>query len=447
MRADWHYIKNGKEHGPVTFEELQRLAATGELKETDEVWKQGSAADWTAAPNVPGLFDGTVPVTSPVPESVLDPEPSASDLTGDNPGQASTQKEPLHFSSDQPGPKPMQPDQTTPKVQPCPDCGHTVSLRAAACPKCGAPLKPEASVKPMAQDHDNERQATDHISRSPKRVPATQSATGESWEAVAWGCWVVCLGLGMIVVTSALTWFEVPFGKEGLAASIFMTLIGASSLASFVPTSTRLKPVAFFNLAAAILGVAFSSIYWLFSGPLTFWLLGSFILSIWEATFVLYLGGVAVHFRQLHLAANSKRFLSFSLGAGLLVIGLNLLFHHQPTQQTRANLTIVEIFWLSLNLGWALMVLIWLVEILVRTERMIRIESQSATSQSVESDGPRSSPLWSLLEQPDFGWTSASGKLKILAVLLIAWAAMSCFAAAKIFKTPDNDHPRLFWSD
>ena len=84
MRADWHYFKNGKEQGPVTFEDLQRLAATGELKETDEVWRQGSAADWTAARNVPDLFAKPVPVPSPLPESVLDPVPTASGANSDN---------------------------------------------------------------------------------------------------------------------------------------------------------------------------------------------------------------------------------------------------------------------------------------------------------------------------------------------------------------------------
>ena len=44
MSDKWHYLMNGTQHGPVPFEELQRLAASGEIKETDRVWQQGSAS-------------------------------------------------------------------------------------------------------------------------------------------------------------------------------------------------------------------------------------------------------------------------------------------------------------------------------------------------------------------------------------------------------------------
>ena len=62
MQADWHYVKNGKQQGPVAFEVLQRLAASGELKENDEVWWQGSEFDWIAARNVPALFSKAVEI-------------------------------------------------------------------------------------------------------------------------------------------------------------------------------------------------------------------------------------------------------------------------------------------------------------------------------------------------------------------------------------------------
>jgi hypothetical protein len=30
-----------------------------------------------------------------------------------------------------------------PNLRPCPDCGHSVSVRATTCPQCGGPLKAE----------------------------------------------------------------------------------------------------------------------------------------------------------------------------------------------------------------------------------------------------------------------------------------------------------------
>jgi uncharacterized RDD family membrane protein YckC len=52
---EWHYVKSGVQAGPVTFEELSRMAAAGELARADTVWKPGMTT-WTQAGAVAGLF-------------------------------------------------------------------------------------------------------------------------------------------------------------------------------------------------------------------------------------------------------------------------------------------------------------------------------------------------------------------------------------------------------
>ncbi len=51
----WYYSQNGDQFGPVAASELKELAASGELRPNDLVWKEG-AADWRPAREVRGLF-------------------------------------------------------------------------------------------------------------------------------------------------------------------------------------------------------------------------------------------------------------------------------------------------------------------------------------------------------------------------------------------------------
>ena len=41
MAAEWHYAKDGQEHGPVTSDELKEFATSGQLAPSDLVWKEG----------------------------------------------------------------------------------------------------------------------------------------------------------------------------------------------------------------------------------------------------------------------------------------------------------------------------------------------------------------------------------------------------------------------
>ena len=60
----WFYSQGGAHAGPVTFHDLQRMAARGEIGPDSLVWKSGMA-DWVASRNFPDLvFPGQGAVTS-----------------------------------------------------------------------------------------------------------------------------------------------------------------------------------------------------------------------------------------------------------------------------------------------------------------------------------------------------------------------------------------------
>ncbi len=65
MANEWHYAQDGARHGPVSTDELRRLAAEGALAPTDLIWKAGMQ-EWTPASRARGLFTGdTVPPELP----------------------------------------------------------------------------------------------------------------------------------------------------------------------------------------------------------------------------------------------------------------------------------------------------------------------------------------------------------------------------------------------
>ncbi|MBI5723671.1 MAG: DUF4339 domain-containing protein [Planctomycetes bacterium] len=61
--AQWYCYIGGNKYGPVNFEEVQRWAAEGRVKPTDNVWTEGMA-NWAPASAVPGLC-GNVPPAAP----------------------------------------------------------------------------------------------------------------------------------------------------------------------------------------------------------------------------------------------------------------------------------------------------------------------------------------------------------------------------------------------
>jgi hypothetical protein len=55
MNDEWYYSENGQQRGPVGAQELRRLAASGQLQPTDQVWREGMAT-WQPANSVPDVI-------------------------------------------------------------------------------------------------------------------------------------------------------------------------------------------------------------------------------------------------------------------------------------------------------------------------------------------------------------------------------------------------------
>jgi hypothetical protein len=78
--SEWYYARGDRRLGPVPVNELKRLAAGGDLRPEDLVWRDGMA-DWAFARNVKGLF-GDVPAPPPgAAASVVSPPPVAAAQT------------------------------------------------------------------------------------------------------------------------------------------------------------------------------------------------------------------------------------------------------------------------------------------------------------------------------------------------------------------------------
>jgi hypothetical protein len=56
----WYYASGGQQQGPVSDEQLQRMAQDGSLRREDLVWREGMA-DWQPAGDVAGLAFPSVP--------------------------------------------------------------------------------------------------------------------------------------------------------------------------------------------------------------------------------------------------------------------------------------------------------------------------------------------------------------------------------------------------
>jgi len=86
--ADWYYVSNGQQLGPIAIDALRELAASGQLQAGDAVWTQGMPA-WQPAGQTAGILaagapsslpSGTIPYATPAP--YLPPQPSIGDDAG-----------------------------------------------------------------------------------------------------------------------------------------------------------------------------------------------------------------------------------------------------------------------------------------------------------------------------------------------------------------------------
>ena len=68
----WHYLDNaGQQAGPVTADDLQQLATTGEIHPETSVWTEG-LEEWIPASQVEGLILDATP-----PQSTQSPQPAS----------------------------------------------------------------------------------------------------------------------------------------------------------------------------------------------------------------------------------------------------------------------------------------------------------------------------------------------------------------------------------
>ena len=65
----WYWAKDGQQHGPFSPEDIQRMAAAGEIRPEDLLWREG-LLNWVAASRVSELTFGA-------PKSPQAPEPQA----------------------------------------------------------------------------------------------------------------------------------------------------------------------------------------------------------------------------------------------------------------------------------------------------------------------------------------------------------------------------------
>ena len=59
MAELWYFTRNGQPMDPIPAAELKRMAAAGDLKPTDLVWKEGMP-NWVKASAAKGLFDNPI---------------------------------------------------------------------------------------------------------------------------------------------------------------------------------------------------------------------------------------------------------------------------------------------------------------------------------------------------------------------------------------------------
>lgn len=58
--SEWHFVRNGEQHGPVTEDALRAMLASGQVGPTDLVWKDGME-QWQEARSVSGLVPASLP--------------------------------------------------------------------------------------------------------------------------------------------------------------------------------------------------------------------------------------------------------------------------------------------------------------------------------------------------------------------------------------------------
>lgn len=71
LSQEWYVYKDGRQQGPLTWEQLWQQAQSGAVQPGDQVWKQGMAG-WTRADQVQGLMPAA-PAPVPPPAAYIPP--------------------------------------------------------------------------------------------------------------------------------------------------------------------------------------------------------------------------------------------------------------------------------------------------------------------------------------------------------------------------------------
>ena len=93
--SQWYYTRNRQQNGPVSFEELKQIAASGGISPSDMVWNP-PMPDWIPASSVQGLFNSSNPYATPVTSLSDDPEATA---TGQAPVEIEPGSEPINVGA------------------------------------------------------------------------------------------------------------------------------------------------------------------------------------------------------------------------------------------------------------------------------------------------------------------------------------------------------------
>lgn len=101
---EWFLARDGQRYGPITNEDLRKLASTGHVKAEDLIWRQGFD-EWVAASTIPGLItDGDeqdVPSVQSEPEYNQDDSHLQSSMFAETP-QNELRADPIRHSENEP---------------------------------------------------------------------------------------------------------------------------------------------------------------------------------------------------------------------------------------------------------------------------------------------------------------------------------------------------------
>ena len=131
MAQQWYWMQGGQKRGPVEDAGLRQLAAKGQLKPTDMIWREG-LPNWVPAGNVKGLF----------------PPQTQTPATTVPPAAAARAAKPVAIPPPPPPPRPATPPQAAPPPPPAPVAARLVE---PGTPPQATPPPPPPQAAPSAQ--------------------------------------------------------------------------------------------------------------------------------------------------------------------------------------------------------------------------------------------------------------------------------------------------------